>query len=280
MRILVAGGSGVLGRNVIPLLTAAGHEVAATTRTPSRTELLTRLGAEPFVLDVFDREAVAATVAAARPDAVMHLLTDLRTGDSASNARLRAIGTRHLVEAAGRSGVRRMVAESISWVYRPGSTTAEESEPLDVDAAEPRRSTVTAVHALEKAVRDVPEGVVLRFGQLYGPGTWYAREGRHARDAQAGRLPATETVTSFVHVTDAARAALLALTWPAGVWNIVDDEPAPGRQWAPVFAAAMGAPDPEAISVGDPGRPVSNRRARRNGLDLAYRSWRSGFAAL
>ncbi|GIF13697.1 NAD-dependent epimerase/dehydratase family protein [Actinoplanes teichomyceticus] len=278
MHVFLAGGSGVLGAAVIPLLTAAGHRVTATTRTPSKTAALGRLGAKPVLLDALDGEAVSAAVGAARPDAVLHLLTDLGAGNSASNARLRTVGTRHLVDAADRHGVRRMVAESISWVYRPGPTPAGESEPLDVDAAEPRRTTVVAVQALETAVRELPEGVVLRFGQLYGPGTWYAPQGRFAHDARAGRLPATETVASFIHVADAARAAVLALAWPAGVWNIVDDEPAPGREWAPVFAAAVGAPRPAVTSTGDLGRPVSNSRARRHGLDLEHPSWRSGFA--
>lgn len=280
MRIFLAGGSGVLGREVIPLLAAAGHEVAATTRTPSKTALLAGLGAEPIVLDALNREAIAAVVATVQPDAVMHLLTDLGTGDSASNARLRTIATRNLVEAARHHKVQRVVAESISWVYRPGSTVAEESEPIDADAAEPRRTTIAAVHALESAVRELPEGVVLRFGQLYGPGTWYSREGRYAQDAQVGRLPATETVTSFIHVADAARAALMALTWPAGVWNIVDDEPASGHEWVPVFAAAIGARSPVVTSAGDLGRPVSNRRTREHGFTLDHRSWRTGFPAL
>jgi nucleoside-diphosphate-sugar epimerase len=137
------------------------------------------------------------------------------------------------------------------------------------------------VAALESAVSEMPEHVVLRFGQLYGPGTWYARDGRYGQEARSGRLVATETVASFIHTSDAARATLVALGWANGIWNIVDDEPARGHEWAPRFAAAVGAPESPALSAtGDIGRPVSNARARDNGLVLQQPSWREGFLTL
>ena len=134
--------------------------------------------------------------------------------------------------------------------------------------------------ALESAVNEMPEHVVLRFGQLYGPDTWYSPDGRYGQDARAGRLAATETMTSFVHTSDAARATALALGWTSGTWNIVDDEPAPGAEWVPRFATAAGAPPPILSASGNIGRPVSNARARDNGLELQYPSWREGFRAL
>ena len=280
MRIFIAGGSGVLGRALIPLLRTAGHEVTATTRTQARAEVIRRLGATPAVVDAFDRDAVFAAVQRARPEAIVHLLTDLGTGDSASNASLRTRGTRNLVDAARHAGTPRIIAESISWVYAPATGPADEREPLDRDATEPRRTTVSAVAALEAAVGEVPEHVVLRFGQLYGPDTWYSRDGRFGQDARAGRVPATETVTSFVHVADAAQAIVLALGWPNGIWNIVDDEPADGHAWAPRFALAVGAPEPHPAESGTIGRPVSNGRAREAGLTLRYPSWRAGFTSL
>lgn len=280
MRILIAGGSGVLGRAVIPRLIELGHEVVATSRSAGKARILHDLGADSLVLDALDRDSTVASVVSTAPDAILHLMTDLGVGDSASNARLRKEGTRNLVDAAHAAGVTKIIGQSISWVYPPATGPATEADPLDADAPEPRRATIRAVQALEAAVHEIPQSVVLRFGQLYGPGTWYSREGRFADAARAGELAATETITSFVHVDDAAAAVVMALGWPAGTWNIVDDEPAPGTEWVTVFADALGAPAPAAQQSGDVGRPVSNDRARERGFTPRYPSWRTGFAAL
>jgi nucleoside-diphosphate-sugar epimerase len=277
MRIFLAGGSGVIGTTLIPLLTAAGHRVTAMTRSPAKTSMIAGLGAAPVVADVLDAAAVRSALRLAAPDVVVHQLTDLAAGDSGSNARLRISGTRHLVAAAREAGVRRMIAQSISWVCPPGESLADETEPLDPAAAPARRTTIEGVRALEAAVQELDEGVVLRYGQFYGPGTWYARDGRVGRQARRGELPATETVVSFVHVTDAARAAVSALSWPRGIWNIVDDQPAPGREWAPIFARAVGGPPPPPTESGDIGRPVSNARSRARGFSYEHPTWRDGF---
>lgn len=277
MKIFVAGASGVLGRAFLREARAAGHAVVGMTRSERGARAMEALGATPVQADALDAQAVREVVAAARPDAIVDLLTDLASGDSASNARLRIVGTRNLVDAAHAAGVHTIVAESISWINPSSVEPADEGTALDLEAAEPRRTTVRAVAALEDAVRELPHAVVLRFGQLYGPGTWYASEGRFALAARAGSLTATETVTSFVHIGDAARATLVALGWPSGTWNIVDDEPAAGRSWVPVFAASVSAPPPPVTDAGDIGRPVRNDRARAAGFELAHRTWREGF---
>lgn len=279
MRIFVAGAGGVLGRAFIRRTVADGHEVVGMTRSARGAAAITELAAAAVPADAFDREAVMRVVGEARPDAVVHLLTDLASGDSASNALIRTEGTRNLIDAAKAAGVDRVVAESISWVYPPGTKPASEAEALDSVATEPRLTTIRGVTALEDSVREMPVGVMLRFGQLYGRGTWYAPDGLRADAARAGKLPATQTVTSFVHVEDAAEAMLRALRWPAGTWNIVDDEPAAGAEWVPVFASAVGGPRPEVEAGGDIGRPVSNARARAEGWEMLYPSWRDGFSA-
>ncbi|AXA96145.1 NAD(P)-dependent oxidoreductase [Microbacterium sp. PM5] len=279
MRIFVAGASGVLGRAFVRRAVADGHEVVGMTRSARGAAAIIGLAAAAVRADAFDREAVMRVVGAARPDAVVHLLTDLASGDSASNARIRTEGTRNLIDAAKAAGVDRVIAESISWVYPPGTKPASEAEALDSFATEPRLTTIRGVTALEDSVREMPEGVVLRFGQLYGPGTWYAPDGLRADAARAGTLPATQTVTSFVHVEDAAEATLRALRWPARTWNIVDDEPAAATEWVPVFACAVGGPRPVVEAGGDIGRPVSNARARAEGWEMLYPSWRDGFSA-
>jgi nucleoside-diphosphate-sugar epimerase len=281
MRVFLAGASGVLGSRMIPLLLERGHAVTALTRRPALADTLRALGAEPAVADAYDSDAVAAAVADARPDVVVHQLTDLARGDTAANARLRIHGTRHLVDAAHAAGVGRIVAQSIAWCYAPGAGAADETVELDLAAEEPRRTTVVGVAALERAVRELPEWVVLRYGLLYGPGTWYAPDGARAADARAGRLPANDDVSSFVHAEDAAAAAVEALEWPSGPVNVCDDEPAAARDWVPVFCAAVGAPRPPAQDGGAPwARGADNGRARELGWTPPHRTWRDGFAEI
>ncbi|MEW9547015.1 NAD-dependent epimerase/dehydratase family protein [Nonomuraea sp. NPDC050783] len=295
LRVFLAGGAGVLGRRIIPLLVAAGHAVVATTRDERRFGLLRDLGATPVRADAYDAAALAAAVRGSGADVVMHQLTDLTGYDLAANARIRTEGTRNLVDAALAAGVRQIVAQSICWTYVPGEDPAGEAVPLDLDAPEPRRSTVAAVAALESAARELPEWVVLRYGMLYGPGTWFEPRGLRARQAREGALVANADVTSFVHVDDAAAAAVEALRWPSGPVNVCDDEPAPARDWLPAFCRAVGAPPPPVPSgvPGVPGTPggdtprdpaargADNRHARRDlGWTPAYPSWRKGFEAV
>ena len=281
MRIFLAGSTGVIGRRLTPLLASRGHAVTAMTRRPERAALLRRLGAEPVVADAFDRAALVAAVRAARPDVVVHQLTDLAGGNAGANATLRIDGTRNLVAAARAAGVRRIVAQSVAWAYEPGETPAGESVPLDLEAPQPRQTTVYAIRALEFATRELPEWVVLRYGLLYGPDTRFAPDGARADEARAGRLTANADVTSFVHPDDAAAAAADALSWPTGAVNVCDDEPAAALEWVPVFCAAVGAPPPLATGDRAPwARGADNRRARDElGWTPAHPSWRAGFGA-
>lgn len=212
MRIMVAGSTGAIGRVLVPLLVDAGHQVVGISRA---------LG-----LDVFDRPAVLRAVAEFGPDAVIHQLTALADRSLSDNARIRVEGTRNLVDAALAAGVRRMVAQSIAFAYAPGDSLADESTPLDPTTEEPRATTVSGVRALESAVAELPEYVILRYGLFYGPGTWYE---------------SPDGAGSFVHVQDAAAAAVQALTWPNGVVNIVEggvsNALAGKLGWRPGFSA-------------------------------------------
>ncbi|MFB7282432.1 NAD-dependent epimerase/dehydratase family protein [Streptomyces hydrogenans] len=274
MRVLVAGATGAVGRQLVPRLEAAGHEVVG----------ISRRGPRP--VDVLDAEAVERAVAEAAPDAVVHQLTDLGGADGAANNRVRVEGTRHLVEAARAAGVRRIVAQSISWAYAPGDAPADESVPLDATEETPRARIVAGVRALETTVAELPEAVVLRYGILYGPGTWYAPGGAVAAalagDAEArflGSTAADSSVSSFVHVADAADAAVRALAWPSGAYNVVDDEPAPAHTWLPHLAKALGVPAPARAEGRVPwARGALNTRAREHGWTPARPSWRTGFA--
>jgi nucleoside-diphosphate-sugar epimerase len=281
MRIFIAGATGAIGWRLVPRLIADGHEVSGMTRTAHGTELLRSLGAQPYLADAFAGEAVRAAVAHARPHAIIHQLTDLSGGDFAANAALRVNGTRNLVDAAHAAGVPRMIAQSIAWAYAPGDSPAGEHVPLDLEAGGSRAGTVRAVASLETAVAELHEWVVLRYGLLYGPGTWYAPDGARADDARAGRLMAADDVSSFVHVDDAAAAAAAALHWPSGAVNVCDDEPAASRDWVPAFCTAVGAPPPPAGSGGPAfARGALNTRARELGWVPEHPTWRTGFRAL
>jgi nucleoside-diphosphate-sugar epimerase len=216
-----------------------------------------------------------------RPDVVIHQLTDLSDRNFAANSQLRIDGTRNLVDAALKVGVQRMIAQSISWVCIPGEQPAHEDDALDLEATPPRNRTIAAVQSLEKAVSEIAVGVVLRYGLLYGPGTWYSRDGLTTKQIRRGEIVATQAVNSFVHVADAAQAALLALNWPAGVVNIVDDTPAAGTEWVPFYAKLVGAPEP-AVQAVRPGweRGESNAKARGLGWNPRYPTWREGFKSV
>ncbi|HEY2203946.1 MAG TPA: NAD(P)-dependent oxidoreductase [Pseudonocardia sp.] len=281
MRIFLAGATGAVGRPLVPMLLAAGHRVIGTSRTDRGVTDVRALGAEPVRLDVFDADALRDAVRAAAPDLVMHQLTALGDGDLAANARIRRVGTRALVDAAHAAGVRRIVAQSISWAYAPGDTPADEATPLDPTEAAPRAGSVAGVRALEDAVGELERAVVLRYGTLYGPGTWYAPHARVAGQLSAGELLADDAVSSLLHVEDAARAAVAALDWPAGPVNVCDDEPAAAREWLPALAAALGERPPP-LAPGRAGwqRGASNALAARLGWKPRYSSWRDGFGSL
>ncbi|WP_027056808.1 NAD-dependent epimerase/dehydratase family protein [Mesorhizobium erdmanii] len=225
-RIFLAGAAGAIGQRLIPQLLAAGHEVMGTTRSADKAERLLALGVEPFVVDVFDAETLSRAMGAVRPDIVVHQLTDLPSGLDPSrmgeaivrNARIRDEGTRNLVAAAVASGVRRVVAQSIAWAYAPGPEPHAESDPLEGGASGNRGISVAGVIALEKAVLNAPfAGVVLRYGQLYGPGT--------GTEKPPGASP--------VHVDAAAYAALLALDKGAtGAFNVAEPNQAVATQKA------------------------------------------------
>jgi nucleoside-diphosphate-sugar epimerase len=220
-RIFLAGATGVIGRRLAAMLLEAGHAVTGTTRSPDKSDALRAMDVEPVVVDVFDAEALSRAVAAARPEIVIHQLTDLPRGlDPAEmddairrNARLRTEGTRHLVDASVAAGAQRLIAQSIAWAYAPGPEPHAESDPLDVGAQGLRAVSVGGIVALERAVLDAPlEGIVLRYGQLYGPGTGTGT------DVPTGASP--------VHVDAAARAALLAVDRGArGIYNIAEPNP-------------------------------------------------------
>ncbi len=305
MKVFVAGASGAIGRPLVRQLLAAGHEVTGMTRRQERAAEIEEAGATAVVCDVFDAEGLKRALAEAAPEAVVHVLTALpqrykpKDDYLAATNRIRVEGTRNLVAAAAAAGARRLVAESIAFAYAPrGGWVKDEEEPLFTGAPGRFGETFGAVAELERQVLDAPgmEGLVLRYGWLYGPGTYYDRGGQQAEEVERRRLPIVGEGTgtfSFIHVDDAASATVAALERGApGAYNVVDDEPAPLREWVPAYAAALGAKPPRRVPVWlarlVAGKDVAasavglrgaaNAKAKRElGWQLAHPSWRQGF---
>lgn len=218
MKIFLAGAGGAIGKRLTPLLCAVGHTVIGTTRSTGKAEAIARLGAQPVVVDVFDAAALKHAVAAAAPDVIIHQLTDLAFAPGtpqyeeglARNARIRIEGTANLVAAAKAAGVNRMIAQSIAWLYKPGPRPRVETDPL-LPAEGASAKTIDAVVTLEQAVLALPEGIVLRFGFFYGPGTWSADK--------PSRAPS-------IHIDAAAQATALAVTkGKPGIYNVAEEDP-------------------------------------------------------
>jgi nucleoside-diphosphate-sugar epimerase len=304
MRVFLAGASGVIGRSLVGLLSEAGHEVTGMTRSPERAEQIRALGAQAAVCDALDAEAVSAAMLAARPEALIHELTELPARleprkyetQLAGTNRLRREGTRNLLAGAGAAGAERVVAQSIAFAYAPaGDWVKDEAAPLALDAPAPMDAAVGAIADLERQVL-AADGIVLRYGFFYGPGTQFASDGFYAELARRRRFPVVgsgEGRWSFIHVHDAAAATVAAVERGSpGVYNVVDDDPAAAREWVPAYAAAIGAKRPFRVPawLGRLGggtaavvgmttqRAATNAKAKRElGWKPEHSSWRDGF---
>ncbi len=257
MRVFVAGATGAIGRMLTPLLVSRGHQVIGMTRSAERVVQLRQQGAEAVVCDALDPQRLTEAVVGSQPEAVIHQLTSIPSRMAARDAahalaatnRLRHEGTRNLIAAARAAGSHRLVAQSIAFVYAPaGGWVKDEDAPLD--AASPFGGVVQAIQSLEEQVLEA-DGIVLRYGYFYGPGTQLAADGLYGELVRRRRLPVVgsgEGRWSFIHVADAATATVAALEQgAAGVYNVVDDEPARASEWIPVLAQALGAKAPRRV---------------------------------
>jgi nucleoside-diphosphate-sugar epimerase len=310
MRVFVAGATGAIGMQLVPRLVAAGHEVHGMTRSESKQAMLSELGAVPVVADALDPEQIAEAVGRARPDVIVHQLTaipaslDLRhvNRDFAPTNRLRTEGTDHLLSAAQAVGVRRFVAQSNgAFPYaRTGGPVKSEEDPLDTTPPRGMGESWAAIRHLEEAVlgADWTEGIVLRYGGFYGPGTSLAAGAEQVELVRRRKFPLVGDgggVWSFIHIADAAEATVAAIERGSrGVYNVVDDDPALVAEWLPALAQEVGAKKPMRVPrfigrlfAGEYGvvmmtelRGASNAKAKRElGWHPAHPSWRQGFLA-
>jgi 2-alkyl-3-oxoalkanoate reductase len=305
MRVFVAGATGVIGQFLVPGLITAGHEVTGSTRSPAKAATLKAQGATPVIVDGLDRGAVLEAVAAAQPEVIIHQMTALTSMRSLRNLdktfavtnELRSTGTDHLLEAAGQAGTRRFIAQSfIGWNNtRSGSQVKTEEDPLDPHPLAGTAKSLAAIRHLEEAVpKGAAEGLVLRYGILYGHGASDLML-EAVRKRQMPVVGGGTGVWSFTEVTDAAAATVAAVTRGApGIYNVVDDDPAPVSQWLPYLASSLDAKPPMrapalvgrllggelVASWMTQGRGASNAKAKRElGWTPAYPSWRDGFPA-
>jgi nucleoside-diphosphate-sugar epimerase len=309
MKVLVAGATGALGRQLVPQLVTPGHEVYGMTRTQSKVDAVRAMGATPLVADALDPEAVASAVAESEPEVIVHQLTalsgsiDLRhfDRDFALTNRLRSEGTDHLLAAGRAVGIKRFVAQSYAgWPFaRTGGPVKSEDAPLDSDPPEGLRRALAAIRHLEEAVTGASwtEGVVLRYGGFYGPGTSLGPDGEHLELIRKRGFPVVgggQGVWSFVHIADAAEATVAAVEHGSrGIYNVVDDEPAPVAEWLPAIAESVGAKQPRKVPrwlgrvlAGEVAtvmmtevRGASNEKAKRElGWRPGHPSWREGLA--
>ena len=309
MRVFVAGATGAIGKQLVPRLVEAGHEVHGMTSSESKQAMLHELGAVPVVADALDPDQVAEAVGRARPDVIVHQLTaipatlDLRhfDRDFALTSRLRTEGTDHLLSAGQAVGVRRFVAQSHILSYaRTGGSVKSEEDPFDRSPAREMRETLAAIRHLEEAVLGArwTEGIVLRYGHFYGPGTSLAPGAEQVELIRRRKFPLVGDgggVWSFIHVADAAEVTVAAVErGNRGVYNIVDDDPAPVAKWLPALAQELGAKKPMRVPrfvgrlfAGEAGvvmmtelRGASNAKAKLElAWDPAHPSWRQGFTA-
>lgn len=309
MKVFVAGATGVMGKQLVPRLLAAEHEVVGMARSESKQAALRDLGARSVVADALDPDQVADAVGRAQPEIIVHQLTaiaaiDMRhfDRDFALTNRLRTEGTDHLLSAGRAVGVRRFVAQSYtSWPYaRTGGPVKTEQDPLDPTPAREMTESMAAIRHLEQAVTgaDWTEGIVLRYGAFYGPGTSLSPGGEQFEMVRKRKFPVVGSgagVWSFIHIADAAEATVAAVEkGERGIYNVVDDDPAPVADWLPALAEQVGAPRPWRVPrfvgrllAGEAGavmmtevRGASNAKAKRElGWRPKHSSWRQGFAA-
>jgi 2-alkyl-3-oxoalkanoate reductase len=305
MRVMVSGASGAIGRFLIPQLVEAGHDVVGLTRRRDKADALGAIGARGVVVDALDREAVRQVVLDAAPEAVIDQLTSLpRDYDLRdphlydANDEIRSKGTPALHDAAREAGARRFVMQSVAFLYAPeGDWVKSEDAPMWMDAPMPFARSVRVLADNEQRITGDPdvEGVVLRYGFFYGPGTYYAPDGSIAAQVRKRQFPIVgkgQGMMSYVHLRDAAAATVAALDRGRGIYNVVDDDPAPAREWLPVYAQAIGARRPLRIPAwiarlvaggmiaraATELRGASNAKAKAElGWQPSIPSWREGF---
>ena len=276
-KIFVTGATGLIGTKLTKRLIEEGYEVAGLTTSEKGKEKLDNAGVKAYIGNILEYDTIEKSIGDFKPDIIMNEITDLKQVDMSANTKVRIEGTRNLVEAAIKHDVPHIQSQSIAFVYEAGDTLAPEETSLDYDASGDRKITVDGVEGLEKESARLNKHVILRYGLLYGPGTWYGKDGMIYNQFINGEVTMTDGVQSFIHIDDAVETAIQALNFESGIYNVADDEPVKGDDWAKWYANELNVTPTLNIEPAAPfERGVTNKKFKDQGGKLIYATWKDG----
>jgi nucleoside-diphosphate-sugar epimerase len=276
-KIFVVGATGLIGTKLTKRLLEEGYDVAGLTRSQQGKAKLEDQGVTGFIGDVFKADTVEAAVASYKPDVIINEITDLKQADMSANTRVRKEGTKNIVSAALNNDVQHIQSQSIAFVYEGGQGLATEETPLDYQATGERKVTVDGVEALEQETARIPHHVILRYGLLYGPQTWFGKDGMIYNQFIDGSVSMSNGIQSFIHIDDAVETAIQALSFEPGIYNVTDDNPVDGETWAKWYAQLLNVnPTLNIEQAADHERGASNKKFRQQGGKLIYSDWQEG----
>lgn len=276
-KIFVTGATGLIGTKLTKRLIEEGYEVAGLTTSEKGKEKLDNAGVKAYIGNILEYDTIEKSIGDFKPDIIMNEITDLKQVDMSANTKVRIEGTRNLVEAAIKHDVPHIQSQSIAFVYEAGDTLATEETSLDYDASGDRKITVDGVEGLEKESARLNKHVILRYGLLYGPGTWYGKDGMIYNQFINGEVTMTDGVQSFIHIDDAVETAIQALNFESGIYNVADDEPVKGDDWAKWYSNELNVTPTLNIEPAAPfERGVTNKKFKDQGGKLIYSTWKEG----
>lgn len=277
LKFFVTGATGLIGTKLTKRLIEEGYEVAGLTTSEKGKEKLDNAGVKAYIGNILEYDTIEKSIGDFKPDIIMNEITDLKQVDMSANTKVRIEGTRNLVEAAIKHDVPHIQSQSIAFVYEAGDTLATEETSLDYDASGDRKITVDGVEGLEKESARLNKYVILRYGLLYGPGTWYGKDGMIYNQFINGEVTMTDGVQSFIHIDDAVETAIQALNFESGIYNVADDEPVKGDDWAKWYANELNVtPTLNIEPVAPFERGVTNKKFKDQGGKLIYATWKDG----
>ncbi|MCE4967322.1 NAD(P)-dependent oxidoreductase [Staphylococcus aureus] len=273
-KIFVTGATGLIGIKLVQRLKEEGHEVAGFTTSENGQQKLAAVNVKAYIGDILNADTIDQALADFKPEIIINQITDLKNVDMAANTKVRIEGSKNLIDAAKKHDVKKVIAQSIAFMYEPGEGLAYEKTALDFNSTGDRKVTVDGVVGLEEETARMDEYVVLR---LYGPGTWYGKDGMIYNQFMDGQVTLSDGVTSFVHLDDAVETSIQAIHFENGIYNIADDAPVKGSEFAEWYKEQLGVEPNIDIQPAQPfERGVSNEKFKAQGGTLIYKTWKDG----